>query len=131
MINNIPSSVNNHRILVVDDNPDSLLVMQLFLQLKGYSVQTSLNGPDALQLAQTDPPGVILLDISMPGMDGYEVCRHLRQQPGGVQRLVLALTGYGQVEDIKRAYEVGFDGHFVKPVDMEALANFLDQHSGS
>lgn len=121
-----PYSARTRRILVVDDNEDALLVMRLLLQAKGYAVETCLSGQQALALAATARPEVILLDISMPGMDGYETCRRLRQLPGGNQQVVIALTGYGQADDVKRATEAGFAGHLLKPVDLTELTNLLE-----
>ena len=127
MTNDLPPSGSSRRLLVVDDNEDALLVLRLMLQLKGYAVQTCLSGQQALQLAESYHPDVILLDISMPGMDGYETCLRLRQQAWGSTVLVIALTGYGQTEDIRRAYEVGFNGYLIKPLDLAALMNLLEK----
>ena len=92
-VNSIPAGP---RILLVDDNADAILVLSMVLRLKGYAVQTCISGQETLATAQSWRPQAILLDISMPGMDGYETCRRLREQPGGQQVVVIAVTGYGQ-----------------------------------
>ena len=91
------------RILLVDDNPDVVDSLALFLRLAGYEVQTADNGPDALKAAIALPPDVVLLDIGLPGMDGYEVARQLRQQPRMAKAQLIAVTGYGSEEDRRRA----------------------------
>ncbi|GAB4024587.1 response regulator [Spirosoma gilvum] len=115
-----------NRILAVDDNQDALTVLRMLLQLKGYQVQTCTSGQQALQMGEQNPPEVILLDISMPGMNGYETCRRIRQQAWGQPLLIFALTGYGQPEAIQEAYEAGFNGHLTKPVDLAALTSLLE-----
>lgn len=120
-----PTSTLSNRILAVDDNQDALTVLRMLLQLKGYQVETCTSGQQLLELGEAYGPEVILLDISMPGLDGYETCRRLREQPWGHSLLVIALTGYGQSEDRQRAQEAGFDGYLTKPIDMAALTNLL------
>lgn len=115
------------RILVVDDNMDASLIVSLSLQLKGYNVQRGDSGLQTLSIAESWHPQAILLDISMPGLNGYETCQRLRQQPWGVGIVMIALTGYGQAEDRQRAQEAGFDWHLVKPVDLTALPNLLTE----
>ena len=114
-----------NRILAVDDNQDALTVLRMLLQLKGYQVQTCTSGEQLLQVGEAYGPEVVLLDISMPGMDGYETCRRLREQPWGHSLVVIALTGYGQGEDRQRSHEAGFDGHLTKPIDLAALTSIL------
>lgn len=113
------------RILLVDDNVDASLIMSLGLRQKGFTVQRGDSGPQALSIAAVWAPQAILLDISMPGMDGYETCRLLREQPGGAALAILALTGYGGGEAQHRSEAAGFDGHLVKPVDMLSLPSYL------
>ncbi|GAB3047640.1 response regulator [Spirosoma pulveris] len=115
------------RILVVDDNVDATLILSMALGLQGFRVERAQSGPQALAIAPSWQPDVILLDISMPGMDGYETCERLRKQPGGGAVLVIALTGYGQAEDRRRSWETGFDAHLVKPVDLSGLPALLTQ----
>jgi signal transduction histidine kinase/ActR/RegA family two-component response regulator len=113
------------RILVVDDNEDSAESLAVMLRLAGHDVSTAHDGPSALESAQARAPEVILLDIGLPGMSGYDVARTLREQDGALKPLLIALTGYGQVEDRRRAQEAGFDLHFVKPLDLPRLERVL------
>jgi PAS domain S-box-containing protein len=112
------------RVLVVDDNRDSAESIALLAEIWGHEVRTALDGPSALDIAAAYRPEVILLDIGLPGMDGYEVARQLRQRQGGDPVLV-AMTGYGMEEDRRRSREAGFDHHLVKPVDPEGLRVLL------
>ncbi|QJD79498.1 response regulator [Spirosoma rhododendri] len=114
-------TTNNQSILVVDDNVDAALTLSMLLRLKKYTVQTAYSGQQALQMAEAQRPQVVLLDISMPGLDGYDTCRLLRQQPAGDELLIIALTGYGQEEDRQRTRTAGFNGHLVKPVELDVL----------
>jgi PAS domain S-box-containing protein len=115
----------SRRILIVDDNVDAVRSLALFLEMSGHEVRAAHNGPAALELAQTYQPDVVLLDIGMPGMDGYEVARRLRQAPGQEKVLLVALTGYGQEEDRRRSREATINHHLVKPTDPEALQALL------
>jgi PAS domain S-box-containing protein len=115
------------RILVVDDNADVADSLALFLRVEGHQVHVANDGPGALDAAATFRPEVVLLDIGLPGMDGYEVARRLRQQASGNELLMVAVTGYGQEEDRHRADEAGFDAHLVKPADLNALKRLLDR----
>jgi signal transduction histidine kinase len=113
------------RVLIVDDNVDAADSLALVLQLDGHVTKTGYSAQDALELAVTFEPDVILLDIGLPEMNGYEVARRVRAlgRPGEVK--LIALTGYGQVEDLRRAEEAGFDDHLVKPVDFATLSRSL------
>jgi signal transduction histidine kinase/DNA-binding response OmpR family regulator len=113
------------RVLVVDDNQDAASSLALLLRTDGYEVQVYYDGPTALAGVGDDPPEVALLDIGLPGMDGYTLARELRARPGGDQALVVAITGYGQDADQRRAREAGFDRHLVKPVDPETVLGLL------
>ena len=112
------------RILVVDDNVDAADSLAVLLRLDGHQVALAYDGPQAIEIAQTERPSVILLDIGLPGMDGYEVCRRLREG-GFASARVIAMTGYGQDKDRQRAMEAGFDEHTVKPVEFAALKRLL------
>ena len=114
------------RILIVDDNEDSAESLALLMRLTGHEVRTAYEGLSALAEARTFMPEVVLLDIGLPGMDGFQVARRLRQEPGGDRVMLLALTGYGQDEDRRRSREAGFDHHLVKPIDLERLQEVLD-----
>jgi len=113
------------RVLVVDDNKDAAESLALLLRVAGHDVRVCQDGPSALRTAAEYYPEAVLLDIGLPGMNGYEVARRLRGQPDTERALLVALTGYGQDEDQRRAREAGFDHHFVKPADLEALAALL------
>ncbi len=115
------------RILVVDDNVDSAAGLSRLLGRSGHTVAMAFDGHEALDHARSQAPEAIVLDIGLPGMDGYEVARRLRQEPGCSQALIIAVTGYGQDEDRLRALEAGFDHHLVKPVDIAKLRTLLNK----
>jgi len=113
-------------VLVVEDNVDSAEIMGFVLKLGGHETRLAYDGSAALDAARAFQPQVILCDIGLPGMDGYEVAQQLRAQPQFKQARLIALSGYGQHEDRRRAKEAGFDYHLTKPVDPHALAALLD-----
>jgi two-component system CheB/CheR fusion protein len=119
------SPVPGRRILVVDDNLDGARSLAKLLRLFGNDVRTVHDGRAALEVAAEYRPQVVFLDIGLPGMDGLEVCRHLRRQPGLGQTMVIALTGYGGDDDRRRSQEAGFHAHLVKPVDLDTLREVL------
>lgn len=119
------TSSARHRILVVDDNEDSADSLALLLQLTGHQVFTAHDGPDALDAAEQHRPDVVLLDIGLPVLNGYDVCRRIREQPWGQTMVLVALTGWGQDEDRRRSQDAGFDDHLVKPVDHTRLLALL------
>jgi two-component system CheB/CheR fusion protein len=104
------------RVLVVDDNGDARTALQFLLEDDGHEVRTAADGPTALAQANDFFPDVVLLDIGLPGMDGYEVARRLRDLPGGANAVIVAVSGYGQAEDRIRSRAAGFDEHLLKPV---------------
>ena len=112
-------------ILVVDDNQDAVYTISLFLEFKGYKVHTRYSGKDALEAVETLQPDLVILDLAMPEMDGYETATRLRATHGTALPLI-ALSGYGQQEDKRKSAEVGFNAHLVKPVDFAALLELLD-----
>ncbi len=112
--------LNSRRVLVVDDNVDGAHSLAMLLGAWGHEVRTAYDGPVALRAAEAFRPQVVLLDIGLPRMDGYEVARRMRGQAARHARLV-ALTGYGQEEDRRRAREAGFDAHLTKPADPATL----------
>ncbi len=114
-----------YRILVVDDNKDSALSLGLMLKIMGHQTQTAHDGPEAVRATAAFRPEVVLLDIGLPRLNGYEVCRRLREQPGGEKMVLIALTGWGQEEDKQRSKDAGFNFHMVKPVDPAALEKLL------
>jgi CheY-like chemotaxis protein len=111
----------HHRVLVVDDNRDGAMSLGMLLKLLGAEVQVVHDGPSALATLASYRPTVVLLDIGMPGMDGYEVARRIRAQPIGQGVLLIALTGWGQEEDRQRTSQAGFDYHLLKPADIGEL----------
>jgi CheY-like chemotaxis protein len=138
------------RVLVVDDNVDLVLMVTGTLRHKGYSVRSAFTGPEGLKIAQEWLPDIALLDIGLPGLDGYEVARRLRSSRGmgidtdaAVDGVVagngledatersriklIALTGYGREADILLSREAGFDGHLVKPCDFDELEGMMDR----
>jgi len=120
-----PAPGAERRILVVDDNADILETTTLLLALSGHQVRSAKDGLQALQVATAFRPDVVLLDIGLPLMDGYEVARRLRLEPATTGALLVALTGYGQEGDRQRGREAGFDAHLLKPVDPQALARMI------
>src|SRR5262249_53233352 len=112
-------------ILIADDLPDSVESLAMMLRLGGHDIQTARDGVEAVQAAATFRPDAILLDIGMPKMNGYEAARSIRQQPWGRNIILVALTGWGQEEDKRRATENGFDHHLTKPVDAGTLDKLL------
>jgi PAS domain S-box-containing protein len=113
------------RVLVVDDNVDMALSIGMLLSQLGHTLSTAHDGPAALEAARKFKPDVILLDIGLPGLDGYRVAEALRREPAFAEVRLIAVSGYGQAEDRKRAEEAGFDLHLVKPVDMGTLVSAL------
>jgi CheY-like chemotaxis protein len=114
-----------YRIVVADDSQDSAEALALLLTLKGHETRTAFDGAEAVAVAETFRPDVILLDIGMPKLNGYDTCRLIRTRPWGRQVVLIAQTGWGQEEDRRRTEQAGFDGHLVKPVDPEALMRLL------
>jgi PAS domain S-box-containing protein len=118
-------SLAGRRVLVVDDSRDAADSLKMLLKLLGADVHSANDGLAALEALETYRPAIVLLDIGMPGMDGYEVARRMRQLSIGQEATLIALTGWGQEEDRRRSKEAGFDHHLVKPVDMGALQALL------
>jgi signal transduction histidine kinase/CheY-like chemotaxis protein len=113
------------RILIVDDNEDSAEMLARLLGRLGHETRVAYDGPEALALVDAFAPEVALLDIGLPVMDGYELARELRRRPSCRDARLYALTGYGQADDRKRAREAGFDAHFVKPIDVQAVVQAI------
>jgi CheY-like chemotaxis protein len=115
----------SRRVLVVDDNRDAADSLTLSLQLLGHVVRTAYDAAGALALGAEFHPEVVLLDIGMPGTNGYEAAARMRAQDWGAGATLVALTGFGQAEDRERARAAGFDRHLVKPAEMGALQDLL------
>jgi signal transduction histidine kinase/ActR/RegA family two-component response regulator len=119
----------NRQVVVVDDNRDGADMLHRLFEADGFTVLTAYDGLEAVEAVSKSQPDIVVMDIGMPGMDGYEAVRRIRQQPGGKDILMIALTGWGQEETKRLAQEAGFDHHMVKPVDFDVLKEFLDQHT--
>ncbi len=117
--------VPSRRILVVDDNRDAATSLAMMLQMMGHETRTAHDGLEALEIAAAFRPEIILLDIGMPRLNGYDAARHIREQAWGQSVLLVALTGWGQDEDRRRSREAGFDSHMTKPVDLAELEKLL------
>ncbi|HEV8200237.1 MAG TPA: PAS domain S-box protein [Candidatus Polarisedimenticolia bacterium] len=117
--------LGGYRVLVADDNVDSATSLAMLLRLMGNEVHTAHDGLQAVAVARDLQPDLALLDIGMPKLNGYETCQRIREQSGGRKVLLVALTGWGQDEDIRRSHLAGFDRHLVKPVEPAALEKLL------
>ena len=115
----------HYRILVVDDNEACALTAMWTLEMLGHTLQMALDGPTAIELAKSFHPEVVILDIGMPVMTGYEVCQIMHKEPVLQNTIFIALTGWGNKEHMERSKEAGFDYHLVKPLDIEVLKNIL------
>jgi CheY-like chemotaxis protein len=120
-----PSQAAGRRILIVDDSEDGAETLAMLLQFGGHETHKAHDGVEAIDLAERLRPDAVLLDIGLPGMNGYEVCSRIRKEPWGKEMVLVALTGWGQEEDRVRSREVGFDAHMVKPVDFRVLLKLL------
>ncbi len=118
--------IRRRRILVVDDNVDAARSLAECLRLSGHEVLVASDGEQAVSEAARMRPEVVILDIGMPVMDGYEVVRRLRQLPGARSAVIVALTGFAQERDAELALEAGFDRHFPKPLDFCRLTALLE-----
>jgi CheY-like chemotaxis protein len=119
------------RILVVEDNRDSADCLRLMLRVYGYDVTVAYSGSEGIQAAEKCQPHIVLCDIGLPALDGYEVARKLRESPTTAKACLIAVTAYGQEEDRRRSYKAGFDHHLVKPVDPDVLLRVLKLVGGS
>ena len=119
--NSAPSRPIAHRILVADDNRDAAESMGMLLRLMGNEVRTAYDGVDAVEQAEAFRPDLILLDIGMPKLNGYDAAKRIREKSWSAGTMLVAVTGWGQEEDKRRTSEAGFDCHFTKPLDPAAL----------
>ncbi len=117
------------RVLVVDDYPAGAESLAMLLRRSGYQVQTAQDGEAGLNAATNFLPHVVLLDLVMPKLDGYEVAKQIRQQPWGKNIFIVALTGFGRKEDRERTQAAGFDAHLVKPGFHSQLKSLLAERS--
>jgi CheY-like chemotaxis protein len=114
-----------YRVLVVDDHPDTAEVLSVLFQMMGHETHCALRGRDALRIARELDPDVILLDIGLPDITGYDVLRTLRADTTRPSRFIAAVTGHGRPADVARAVTAGFDQHITKPVDMIKIRQVL------
>jgi CheY-like chemotaxis protein len=121
--------ITARRVLIVDDNIDAAATLNELMRSLGHATQVVHDGQQALLIAEQFKPDVVLLDIGLPGMNGYEVARRLRQ--GGRAMKIIAITGWGTETDRSRSAEAGFDRHLVKPVDESELQRLIEQNGGS
>ena len=121
-------SIEGKRVLVVDDNADAAETIAVFLRLEGHEVKSVCDGYEAIASAQVFATHVVILDIGLPGMDGYQVASKLRETTQSGDALYVALTGYGQKEDMAQASAAGFHRHFVKPTDPRAIQQAIVDH---
>lgn len=119
------ASASGRRILIADDNEDAVESLALMLDMMGNETRTALDGLAALQVGESFAPEVVLLDIGMPKLNGYDAARQIRALPWGAHLVLVALTGRSQDEDRRRSHEAGFDFHLVKPVEPAALEKLL------
>jgi len=124
-------SAKTRRVLIVEDNVDAAESLSMLLEFLGHEVRIEATGASALDAIRTTDFQAVLIDIGLPDMDGYEVARQIRMLPGSRTKLLVALTGYGQEEDKRRALSAGFDQHLIKPVDVEHLQNLLTDFTTS
>jgi len=121
----VPVAAVLRRILVVDDNRDSARTLSMMLDLMGQHTAVAFDGQEAIDIVTNDPPELIFLDIGLPRLNGYEVCRRIRELPGGSEIMIVALTGWGQEDDRRRSTDAGFDVHLVKPIDLATLEELV------
>ncbi len=125
-----PAAARTRRVLVADDLRDAADSLHLLLESMGHEVHVAYDGTQALEMAEALRPDVVLLDLGMPSLNGYDTCRHIRAQPWGDSILLIAHTGWGQPDDRRRTREAGFDHHMVKPIDPDELEALLRVPAG-
>ena len=125
------SNSGDTRIVIVEDNADSRGMLEALLRLDGYQVAVAEDGKQGLELILHQRPDIALVDIGLPGLDGYQVARRVREEIKGTDMRLIALTGYGQAEDRKAVKDAGFDAHLVKPLKPEELAQLLALYPAS
>jgi CheY-like chemotaxis protein len=126
-----PDPTRSRRVAVIEDNADARDALCYLLEAWGHLVRHAADGESGVALLRTEPTDIALVDLGLPRLDGYGVARAVRALPGGRDLHLVALTGYGQPEDRRRARDAGFDGFLVKPVDPESLSQVLAHFGGS
>jgi CheY-like chemotaxis protein len=127
MLAHFPFDDRKIQLLVVEDSEDILYIMKTELEWMGYSVDAAVDGNDALELAKANRPDIIISDIQMPGIDGFELLRRVRGFTELATVPAIALTGFGMEADVKRALAGGFAAHLTKPVEPEKLSDMIDK----
>ena len=117
------------RVFVVDDNHDAADTLGMFLEMEGYQVRVAYDGDEAILAADEFHPDVALLDIGLPGKDGYEIARHIREDRDD-DVMLIAVTGYASPDDVARAHAAGFDYHFGKPANLPAVLRTIESRFG-
>jgi CheY-like chemotaxis protein len=121
------------RVLIADDLPDSARSLAILLEMHGAEVRIAFDGAQTVRAAEDFLPEIVLMDISMPGMSGYDVARAIRGSTWGRTMILIALTGWGRIQDLEAAREAGFDHHLLKPVDpeqlLEVISNLREQRA--
>jgi CheY-like chemotaxis protein len=116
---------SRRNILLIEDRKDAREALRVYLEISGHRVAAAADGPQGLDMAQSFKPDVVVVDIGLPGLDGYQVAEHFRRMTGPNGPSLIALTGYDDPEVRRRVGEAGFDSHFAKPVDLAALSRTL------
>jgi len=120
-----PTPPAGRQVLVVDDNRDAAQTLAMLIRYAGHQVKVAFNGAQALQIAQEQKPRVILLDLAMPGMDGFQVAKALRERPETKEAIIVAVSGYGNQDDQQRCLTEGFNQHLLKPVKREQVLEII------
>jgi CheY-like chemotaxis protein len=125
---NLQQAPNRRRVLVIDDNADAATLLAMFIGFHGHDTAVANSGPDGLSIASSFSPEIVILDLGMPGMSGYDVAIELRQLPGLADVYIVALTGWNDARTKSRIGECGFDKHLVKPADVGVVLDLVDRH---
>jgi CheY-like chemotaxis protein len=125
------AKARSRRVLVVEDNADARDMLVFLLKHHGHDVRAASDGPAAIETTESFVPEVVLLDVGLPGLDGYEVAQRLRASPRTSEALLVALTGYGQAEDREKAFAAGFDHHLLKPAEPAQILEMMRRERGS
>ena len=118
---NVKSFDMTKKILVVDDEPNIVLSLEFLMKQQGYAVRSAVDGDSAMKEVERDPPNIVLLDVSMPGRSGFEVCEAIRANPAWNQMRILIVTGKGRDEDRERGLSLGADGYVIKPFETQDI----------
>ena len=118
---NVKSFDMTKKILVVDDEPNIVLSLEFLMKQQGYAVRSAVDGDSAMKEVERDPPDIVLLDVSMPGRSGFEVCEAIRANPAWNQMRILIVTGKGRDEDRERGLSLGADGYVIKPFETQDI----------